>query len=59
LRVSRCRLNVVGSGQDFSQDASFRQAKPAGTYFGGMYFVNDSEPYLTIPIGAGAGGGGQ
>ena len=54
LRVSRFALDAVGSGEDFSQSAAFLEAKKTGkSYFSPVYFINDSEPYMTIAVPSG------
>ncbi len=54
LRVSRFALDAVGSGEDFSQSPAFLEAKKSGkTYFSPVYFVNDSEPSMTIAVPSG------
>jgi adenylate cyclase len=58
MRVSRLALNVAESFEDYSRDAKFLEAKSGKTYFGPVYFRNDSEPYMTVGIadrGANAG----
>jgi signal transduction histidine kinase len=53
LRVSRFALDVVGSGEDFSQAPAFLRAKSRTTYFSPVYFEDDSEPYMTIAVPSG------
>ena len=53
LRVSRLAMDVVGSGQDFSNDAKFKQAIAHKTYFSPVYFRKESEPYMTIALSGG------
>ena len=50
FRVSRLALNVEQSGADFSQHPAFLQARTGQTYFGPVYFLNESEPYMTIAV---------
>ncbi len=50
LRVSRLRLNVVGSGKDFSTDPKFTAAKAGKRYFSPVYFRQQSEPYMTLSL---------
>src|SRR5258706_805737 len=50
LKVSRLAMDVVGSGQDFSQSAAFTQARANGTWFSPVYFRKESEPYMTLAI---------
>jgi signal transduction histidine kinase/DNA-binding response OmpR family regulator len=58
LRVSRLAMNVVGSGADYSGDPRFTAAKPGATYFGPVYFRNESEPYMTVASRVGGTDGG-
>jgi hypothetical protein len=51
IRLSRLARDVNCSGQDFSQDAKFVQAKANRVYYSPVYFRNDSEPYMTIAFG--------
>jgi signal transduction histidine kinase len=41
---------LVGDKQDYSKSASFLQAKQGVTFFGPVYFVRGSEPYMTIAV---------
>jgi signal transduction histidine kinase len=50
LKVSRLAMDVVGSGQDFSQSAAFTQARANGAWFSPVYFRKESEPYMTLAI---------
>jgi signal transduction histidine kinase/HAMP domain-containing protein len=54
LRVSRLAMDVLGSNQDFSGDARFREALARKVYFSPVYFRKESEPYMTIAL-AGSG----
>src|SRR5688572_7306893 len=58
LRVSRLAMNVVGSGVDYSSDARFLEARGGKTYFGPVYFRNESEPYMTVAVRSGGPDGG-
>jgi len=58
LRVSRLAMNVVGSGVDFSSDPRFLEARAGKTYFGPVYFRNESEPYITAAVQAAGPNGG-
>jgi signal transduction histidine kinase/DNA-binding response OmpR family regulator len=53
LRVARFALDEIGGGDDFSQSPAFRDARTRGTYFGPVYFRNESEPYMTIAVSSG------
>lgn len=48
LRVSRLAMAAVGSGIDRSREEAFVGAQAGKTYFGRVYFRNESEPYMTI-----------
>ena len=56
LRVSRLAMDVVGSGNDLSNEPRFREARKS-TWFGPVYFRKDSEPYMTIAMPVASGGG--
>jgi len=56
LRVSRLAMDVAGSGDDFSQDARFVEARSGRTYFSPVYFRKETEPYMTVARAAGGGG---
>jgi signal transduction histidine kinase/DNA-binding response OmpR family regulator len=53
LRVSRLALDTIGSQEDYSQSPKFIVARAGATYFGPVYFRNESEPYMTIAVPAG------
>ena len=53
LRVSRLALDAIGSQEDYSQSPKFIMARAGVTYFGPVYFRNESEPYMTIAVPAG------
>ncbi len=53
LRVSRLALDEVGSGRDLSQEPKFKEPRSGNTYFGPVYFRNESEPYMTIAVPGG------
>jgi signal transduction histidine kinase len=58
LRISRLDLDVIGSQLDLSAEPKFLEAKSKGTYFGPVYFREESEPYMTISVaGSGADAG--
>jgi GAF domain-containing protein len=50
LRVSRLTMDVVDSGNDFSQDPKFTEAVAHRVYYGPVYFRRDSEPYMTLAL---------
>jgi len=55
LLVSRFAPNEIGSQRDLSQDPRFMKTRIGRTYFGPVYFRNESEPYLTIAVPWGEG----
>ena len=55
LLVSRFAPNEIGSRRDLSQDPRFMKTRIGRTYFGPVYFRNESEPYLTIAVPWGEG----
>ncbi|MBC7975550.1 MAG: GAF domain-containing protein, partial [Myxococcales bacterium] len=57
LRVSRLAMDAVGSGTDLSQETKFRKALADPPYYGPVYFRKGTEPYMTIALPAGSGGG--
>ena len=50
LAVSRLAMDRVGAGTDLSKEARFVEAKKGKTWFGPVYFRNDTEPYMMISI---------
>jgi signal transduction histidine kinase len=50
FRISRQAADVVRSGIDHSRDPAFVQARAHRTYFGPVYFVQESQPYMTIAM---------
>ena len=48
LRVSRIAADRLASGIDLSRDPGFTAARAGRTYFSSVYFVSQTEPYLTI-----------
>jgi len=50
LRVSRLAMDVIDSGQDFSQDPKFTEAAAHKVYYGPVYFRRESEPYMTLAL---------
>ncbi len=53
VRVSRIAMNVVGSGDDLSADPRFTVVNQGHTYFGPVYFRQETEPYMAIAVCAG------
>jgi PAS domain S-box-containing protein len=50
LRISRLGMDVVGSQVDYSTEPKFLEAKSGKTFFGPVYFRQESEPYMTIAL---------
>jgi signal transduction histidine kinase/ActR/RegA family two-component response regulator len=57
LHVSRLAMDQVNAGTDFSGEPAYLAAKPGKTFFGSVQFRKGSEPYMTIALPAGGGGG--
>jgi signal transduction histidine kinase/CheY-like chemotaxis protein len=53
LRVSRLRLDAIGSQEDYSQAPKFLEPRGGKTYFSPVDFRNESEPYMTVAVPAG------
>ncbi len=51
VRVSRVQATVIGSNIDFSQDPKFVEAMGNGVYYGPVYFLEATEPYMSLAIG--------
>ena len=58
LHVSRLAMNVIGSNDDYSKDSRFLEARGGKTYYGPVYFRNESEPYMTVAVRSGGPDGG-
>jgi signal transduction histidine kinase/CheY-like chemotaxis protein len=58
LTVSRFALNAVGHERNVADDPAYVGTRSGRTYFGQVYFRNESEPYLTMGIPAGENGNG-
>src|SRR5262245_908614 len=54
FRISRHAMDVTESHVDFSRDPIFVQAMANKIYYGPVYFVDGSEPYMAIAV-AGSG----
>jgi len=50
LHLSRFKTTFSDAKQDYSKSANFLQAKQGASYFGPVYFVRGSEPYMTIAV---------
>jgi signal transduction histidine kinase len=49
-QASRVRAVFSDDKQDYAKSASFLRVKQGGTYFGPVYFLRDSEPYMTVAV---------
>jgi signal transduction histidine kinase len=58
LRISRLELSVIGGNADRSTDPAFLTTRAADTYYGPVYFRNESEPYMTLAVRDTTSGGG-
>jgi signal transduction histidine kinase/HAMP domain-containing protein len=50
LHVSRFRAILPNEETDYSKSAAFLQARQGATFFGPVYFVRGSEPYVTMAV---------
>ena len=50
VQASRLRTVLPDAKKDLSGSPSFRQARQGKSYFGQVYFVRGSEPYMTIAV---------
>jgi HAMP domain-containing protein len=50
LQVSRFRTILPGEEAAYAKSAAFLQARQGVTFFGPVYFVRGSEPYMTIAV---------
>ena len=50
VQASRLRTVLPDAKKDLSTSPSFRQARQGKSYFGQVYFVRGSEPYMTIAV---------
>jgi HAMP domain-containing protein len=50
FRMSREAPDVIGSQADYSHDPAFVQAMANKVYYGPVYFVGQSEPYMTVAV---------
>ena len=55
LLASRFAPNEIGSRRNLSGDPRFLKTRIGRTYFGPVYFRNESEPYFTIAVPWGEG----
>jgi signal transduction histidine kinase len=49
-QVSRLRTILPGDRRDLSASEAFKRARQGKSYFGPVYFVRGSEPYMTIAV---------
>jgi signal transduction histidine kinase/CheY-like chemotaxis protein len=50
LFVSRLERDTFNSGNDFSNDPAFVQARQGSIYFGPVHFRGETEPYMTVAV---------
>jgi signal transduction histidine kinase/CheY-like chemotaxis protein len=50
FRISREAPDVIGSHADHSKEAPFVQAMVNKVYYGPVYFIDESQPYMTIAM---------
>lgn len=50
FRVSRVQMLLLDAMRDRSDSEAFSQARAGRSFFGRVYFVRESEPYMTIAI---------
>ena len=50
FQMSRQAMDVIDSLSDFSRDPAFVEAMANKVYYGPVYFVQDSEPYMTVAV---------
>ncbi len=50
FRMSREAMDVIGSLSDYSHDPMFTEAMANKVYYGPVYFVHGSEPYMTLAV---------
>lgn len=48
VRVSRRVADKIGSKEDLSASPAFRGANESRTYYGPVYFLGDTEPFMTL-----------
>src|SRR5215216_2637491 len=58
VHISRVGTSALGSGVDRSTDSAYVGARGGHTYFGAVYFRNESEPYMSIAVPESAPGRG-
>lgn len=50
ILVSRIKIDTVNSGKDFANDPKFSKTVEVGRYLSPVYFLRESEPYLTLGL---------
>jgi signal transduction histidine kinase len=55
VAVSRFALDAINSGRDWSSDARFTTARQRGEYLSAVYFLRDTEPYVSLSLAARGG----
>lgn len=58
VSVSRRAMNVVGSGADYSLAPAFLQTRDGASYFSPVYFLGESEPFMTVAVAEAGDGAG-
>src|SRR5262245_65999831 len=48
--ISRSHAVSLDADRNFSRSAAFQKAVQGQSYFGPVYFVRESEPYITIAL---------
>jgi len=48
--VSRVRIILPENRKDRSSDNAFLTARKGQTFFSAVYFVRESEPYMTVAV---------
>ena len=57
LSVSRLKMDEAGTDRDWSQEPSFKNARPGQTWYGPVYFRKETEPYMSIAVRSGGEAG--
>src|SRR3989442_12118415 len=50
-------MDEAGTDRDWSQEPSFKNARPGQTWYGPVYFRKETEPYMSIAVGSGGEAG--
>ena len=57
LSVSRLKMDEAGTDRDWSNEPSFKNARPGQTWYGPVYFRKETEPYMSIAVRSGGEAG--